>query len=581
MWHNFLDLLAGLGDFTLIHFGRYERDFIREMQRRYPFGSKEESERLLARLFDVHGAIRTNVFFPVYSHSLKEIATLPGFRWQGPVRSGIDSIVWRHKWEEAGDAAAKEALLRYNQEDCLAAMALFDHMVVLLQPTDGATVRFTDIEGLPSHRGDAFGKSTFALPAMRTITRSAYFSYQQRKVFFRTNKNVRRSIQRKQQVARATLKVNRTVECRSPAQCPKCGKGPVNPIGHSLEEIKTIRDLKFFRGGVKRWLIKYSTRRHQCRACRHTYYSPEYPTKQPKFGQGMASWAVYQHVGLRQSLEAVTASVNDIFGYSFSVGMVKKAHEMLAETHVATENLLLSRLRSGNLICGDEAKIKIRRGVVGYVWAFSGPEIVIYRFSKSRDATVMNEVLQSFSGVLVSDFYNVYDSATCPQQKCLVHLVRDINDDLLKAPFDEELKELATRFTAFMTPIVESIDRYGLTKRHLGKYGVDAERYRKWVAGQQFTSKAALGYQKRIGKYGDRLFTFLSHDGVPWHNNLAENAVKLVVSRRRLIDGLMSEDGIRDYLIFLSIYQTLRRKGGSLLRFLLSGKTDLFEFLGE
>ena len=182
---------------------------------------------------------------------------------------------------------------------------------------------------------------------------------------------------------------------------------------------------------------------------------------------------------------------------------------------------------------------------------------------------------------LVSDFYNVYDSAPCLQQKCLIHLVRDINDDLLKAPFDEELKELATRFTALMTPIIESIDRYGLTKRHLGKFIGDAERYRKWVAGQQFSSKVAQGYQKRIGKYGDRLFTFLSHDGVPWHNNLAENAVKLVVSRRRLIDGLMSEDGIAHYLIFLSIYQTLRRKGGSFLRFLLSGKTDVFEFLGR
>jgi len=43
----------------------------------------------------------------------------------------------------------------------------------------------------------------------------------------------------------------------------------------------------------------------------------------------------------------------------------------------------------------------------------------------------------------------------------------------------------------------------------------------------------------------------------------------------------MSKDGIRDYLVFLSICQTLRRKGGSLLRFLLSGETDLFEFLGE
>jgi hypothetical protein len=68
---------------------------------------------------------------------------------------------------------------------------------------------------------------------------------------------------------------------------------------------------------------------------------------------------------------------------------------------------------------------------------------------------------------------------------------------------------------------------------------------------------------------------------VPWNNNLAENAVKMVVSRRKMLDGLMSKDGIRDYLVFLSICQTLRRKGGSLLRFLLSGETDLFEFLGE
>ena len=51
---EFLDLLAGLGDYRLIHFGRYERDFIREMQRRYPFGGEEEAERLLSRLFDVH-----------------------------------------------------------------------------------------------------------------------------------------------------------------------------------------------------------------------------------------------------------------------------------------------------------------------------------------------------------------------------------------------------------------------------------------------------------------------------------------------------------------------------------------------
>ncbi len=309
-------------------------------------------------------------------------------------------------------------------------------------------------------------------------------------------------------------------------------------------------------------------------------YSPEYPTKVHTFGHSLESWVVYQHVAARQSFEALADSINDVFGYSFCDAVYKNMHARLARMYELTETLLLSRLRSGQMICADEAAFAIRSRK-GYVWVFSGPEIVIYRFSESRDGTMLNEVVGDFTGVVVSDFYNVYDSVKCPQQKCLVHLTRDINDDLLKSPFDEELKELASRFTVLMTPIIESIDRYGLKKLHLGKFVKDSDRFCRWVADQRFTSTVALGYQKRIGKYGDRLFTFLSYDGVPWNNNLAENAVKLVASRRRFLDGLMSEDGIRDYLIFLSIYQTLRRKGGSFLRFLLSEETDLFKFLGE
>jgi len=193
----------------------------------------------------------------------------------------------------------------------------------------------------------------------------------------------------------------------------------------------------------------------------------------------------------------------------------------------------------------------------------------------------LNEVLDGFEGVLVSDFYGAYDSPSLPQQKCLIHLTRDINDDLMKAPFDEDLKELASRFTNVMTPIIEAIDRYGLRRRHLNKFTRRTDRLCNWIAGQRFSSSAAQRFQKRFDRYGDRLFTFLSHDGVPWNNNAAENALKLVASRRRLVGGLISSDGMKEYLIFLSIYQTLRRKGGSFLRFLLSGKTDVFEFLGE
>jgi len=38
---------------------------------------------------------------------------------------------------------------------------------------------------------------------------------------------------------------------------------------------------------------------------------------------------------------------------------------------------------------------------------------------------------------------------------------------------------------------------------------------------------------------------------------------------------------LKDYLVFLSVYQTLRRKGMSLLRFLLSGETDIEKFVSS
>jgi hypothetical protein len=167
------------------------------------------------------------------------------------------------------------------------------------------------------------------------------------------------------------------------------------------------------------------------------------------------------------------------------------------------------------------------------------------------------------------------------RRPCLVHLIRDINDDLIKTPFDSDLKVLAERFTAVLKPTIDEIDRYGLKKRHLQKFIPRANQYRSWLSRQRFQSKAASLYQKRICKYGDRLFTFLSHDGVPWNNNLAENAVKLIASRRRIFGASFSENGMREYLLFLSLYQTLRRKGRSLLRFLLSKETDLFKFVGE
>jgi hypothetical protein len=70
---------------------------------------------------------------------------------------------------------------------------------------------------------------------------------------------------------------------------------------------------------------------------------------------------------------------------------------------------------------------------------------------------------------------------------------------------------------------------------------------------------------------------------VPWNNYNAENAVKRFVSRRKSLGGTgaFSKSGFRDYLLLLSLYQTLRYRGASFWEFLRSGETDIDAFLAR
>ena len=183
-------------------------------------------------------------------------------------------------------------------------------------------------------------------------------------------------------------------------------------------------------------------------------------------------------------------------------------------------------------------------------------------------------MLDGFSGVLVSDFYAAYDSVPCAQQKCLIHLMRDINEDLHRNPFDDELKEIAGRFGALLREIVETIDTYGLKARHLGKHRKSAAGFIEHVVAMKCATEAGLALKKRIEKNRDKLFTFLNYDGVPWNNNNAEHAVR-AFTRLRNIMTTSTPKGHREYATLLSIQQTLRYRGMGFLEFMRSGRMEI------
>jgi len=257
------------------------------------------------------------------------------------------------------------------------------------------------------------------------------------------------------------------------------------------------------------------------------------------------------------------------------VGGQKRAAARLYEE---TRQTLLRRIVEGTLVHADETPIVVQ-GKRGYVWVFCNFDDVVYFYSESREAETMQTLLKGFKGVLVSDFYPAYDSMDCPEQKCLIHLMRDLNDDMLKNPYDDELRQIVQQFGELLKQIVDTIDRHGLKKRFLNKHLCGVERFYKWLFNRQWQSEAAAKCKQRFEKNRKKLFTFLSYDGVPWNNNNAEHAMKAFAALRDVIEGTTTASGIEEYLVLLSVSETCRYKDLDVLEFFLSREKDIDAFL--
>jgi predicted RecB family nuclease len=569
IFSGLLEKLGQFPEYRLFHFGDYETKALRRIRSRLPGERQEQVDKILERAVNVLSIIHPHVYFPTYSCGLKDIGCSIGCAWSEPDASGHQSIVWRTRWEKSREESLKDRLVRYNAEDCLALKAVVDLLTRLVPggtpgalagSTSPGVVHTEDLQKAPV-RGHRFGTKDSSLPGFGYVNRCAYFDHQRDKVFARSHPQFK-AIKKRQETRRA-VRINKVIKLPC-ERCPACDSNNIFQIGTGR---RLIIDLKFFRDGVKRWATKYQSWNYRCAKCDSIFTHPEFPQVKTKFGRGLISWCIYQNVACGQNLRQVRKVLIQVFHVQIGQAQMYNFKSDVAEYYRVKYAQILDEILKGPLIHIDETEVELR-GRKGYVWVITSMQQVYFFYRDSREGTFLKEMLQGFHGVLVSDFYTAYDSLECPQQKCLIHLLRDLNEDLLKSPFDEEFKTLAQRFSTLLQKVVETVDRYGLKKRHLHKHWREVEAFFDKTCAGESPSEVARGYQARFEKYRGKLFTFLDHDGVPWNNNNAEHAIKCFARHRRFADGRFTEASIKDYLVILSVYQTCEYQGINFLDFL-------------
>ncbi|MCG6533349.1 MAG: TM0106 family RecB-like putative nuclease [Syntrophales bacterium LBB04] len=574
IWESFLGLLASVDNPILIHYGSFETIFLKRMIMRYGCPTNDALSKAIDNPVNLLSVIYARIYFPTYSNSLKDLAKFLDFKWSEPNVSGVQAIVWRHEWEKAGNPALKQKLIEYNAEDCEGLQRVTDFIVNLSIPYEASTNPDTNdivhAESLPRNDFFKFRKIEFCLPEFEKLNQAAYWDYQREKILVKSNNRIRNIEGKWHKQKFNRPRINKSIYWPAPSHCPKCSGSKVYKHWPTS---KMVLDVKFTSSGIKRWVLKYYFYHYRCPECSAVFQNSERDWGSEKFGPNLMALSVYANIELGLSQGRVTTFLNQVFNFSLSRGVTNKLKAKAATFYKDTHEGLVRRIVRGRLVQADETKVNLKPGI-GYVWAFTNLEEVAYIYAPSREGDLVHSLLKDFKGVLVSDFYTADDSLDCPQQKCLIHLIRDFNNEMLKEPFNQELKEVASDFAGLLKPIIETVDRFGLKTRFIRKHKVFVDRFFRGLARRDYQTETAIKCKKRIEKNRNTLFTFLDYDNVPWNNN-AEHAIKAFALMRRNFSGVTTEKGIREYLVLLSICETCRFKGINFLDFLRSGEKDI------
>ena len=574
IFQDFLAVVATYGNTPIYHYGSYEPKALNQIAKIHGL----KTDTIEKRLVNVNAFIYGKVYFPSKSNRLKDLGALVGATWDSPEASGLQSLVWRYRWEESRDDQLKQKLLRYNQDDCQALKRLLDELRNIGQ----VAMSRNDVEFALRPKQVSTEDGHLIHNQLKQIIVSAHEEkYQFNRIKIRlmqdSAEEKKKSFSRQEPISARNIPSTggRTIRVPRKRHCSHEHRTALNASDEMAEH--AIIELFFTKSGCKKTIVRYVGKKADCPTCGTRHLPPTIQLVQHRiFGHQFQSWVVNQRIVLRLSLDSISTQVDDLFNEHLSTASIDYFVQQFAKIYAPTEKKLLKQILQSPYAHADETKLSIL-GTSQYAWVLTDGIHVVFWLTQTRETTVLQELLKDYKGILVSDFYGGYDAFACRQQKCLVHLLRDLNEDLWKNPFNMEYEKFVAKVSNLFVPIFDDVYKYGLRKRNLGKHMKAVYQFYEQTISIHSTSELIEKYRKRFERYRESLFTFLEGDGIPWNNNMAERAIRHLAIQRK-ISGYFTKAGADRYLLLLGIAQSCRFQKKSFLRFLLSGEIDVDKF---
>jgi transposase len=350
-------------------------------------------------------------------------------------------------------------------------------------------------------------------------------------------------------------RVDRSQEHRA-VNCPDCG--------HRLKRCQGMRHryIEDIPEGVRVEVTRHLIHRDWCPACRKMV-EPVVPEalSNATIGNRLLVMSAWLHFALGNTISQILSVFNFHLQFNVTPGGLVQMWHRLAELLESWYQEIAEEVVHAGVLHADETSWRVN-GRTHWLWCFTNHASTLFTIERSRAGpVVLKFITDCFDGVLVSDFWGAYNVLTCAKQKCLVHLLRDLERV-------EKYKDIDADWIRFAKKLRRLIrDAIRLRKRMdtLDKAAYESRYHRiekrlQLLIDTQWTNQQARRLIKRLRRHQHELFMFLLERDVPFENNFAERTIRQAVIMRKNSYNNRSDRGAVTQATLMSVLTTLKQR---------------------
>jgi transposase len=299
-------------------------------------------------------------------------------------------------------------------------------------------------------------------------------------------------------------------------------------------------------------------------------FSP-YVSGRRRIGHNLAAWIAYLKTEARMGVRAIQALLKQLCSVHISIGEIVDLLKLVARKAEPTLASIKQEIQSADCVHSDETGWR-QNGEYRCLWSLSTTNARWFHIDMHRSAEVAIRLIgEHFQGVLVTDFYCVYNKILSKHQRCWPHFHRALEELRLHPLMNQQIEEWINAILDLWHQ-GRQYRQFCLTKPQFGAGVFDRRRKRReleaaltalvepyWEAEKETYPQATLA--RRAGIFMNELFTFVEYPFVPDDNNAAERAIRPAVIMRKICGGTRSEQGTQVKAVLMSVFATWKVRG--------------------